>query len=318
VELSHIEAVSNLANSKIRQPDKSIGANMPSSIKIGSSNYISHDLKVHGKYVNLLGELYYCIENYDQMPPFFMSIVSDTDHWMFNSSTGGLTAGRMRADLSLFPYETDDKVTESYQKTGPLTALLVTRDENTSLWEPFSDRYQGLYAIECKIYKNISGNKLIFEETNHSLGLTCRQAWRTSDRFGFILTTWLHNLTDDPVQIRLLSGVQNILPFGANTQLQSNYSNLLNAYKRNELESSGGLGIFSLSSTLTDLAEPSESLKASTAWQIGLDHPDYLLSSLQVDDFRRSGEVTNETDVRGYRGAYLLRTSITLTGNDKT
>jgi len=291
---------------------------MVSRIKIGNGNYQPHHSKVNGKYLTLLGELYYCIENYDQMPPFFMSVVSNTDHWMFISSTGGLTAGRINAEMALFPYETDDKITESSQSTGPLSIFLVTRGGVTSIWEPFSDRYTGLYKLERKIYKNVSGNKLIFEESNIDLGLTCRRSWRTSDRFGFILTTWLHNQISDSVHIRLLSGVQNILPFGVTTVLQSTFSNLLNAYKRSELETESGLGIFSLSSTLTDLAEPSESLKATTVWQVGLEHPVHLLSSMQLDDFRKGAEITNETDIRGFRGAYLLDTSITLDGNEET
>jgi len=61
--------------------------------------------------------------------------------------------------------------------------------------------------------------------------------------------------------------------------LERLFSNLLSAYKRNELEPQTGLGIFALSSGLTDLAEPSESLRATTAWQTGPDSACYLLSS---------------------------------------
>ena len=290
---------------------------MPSSIKIGANNYHPHQAQVTGKYVVLLGESYYCIENYDRMPPFFMSVVSSADHWMFISSTGGLTAGRVNAESALFPYDTDDKITESNQTTGPLSIFLVSQGEQTSLWEPFSDRYAGLYNIERKLYKNIIGDKLVFEETNIELGLTCRQAWRTSDRFGFVLTTWLHNQSDGPVRISMLSGVQNLLPYGVTAQMQSTFSNLLNAYKRSEVDSEVGLGIFSLSSTLTDLAEPSESLQATTAWQVGLENPVYLLSSRQIDDFCKGAEITNETDMRGFRGAYLLGTEITLASNEE-
>ncbi len=47
---------------------------------------------VRGEYVTLLGETYYKIQNYDVMEPFFMSIVSSSNHWLFISSTGGLSA----------------------------------------------------------------------------------------------------------------------------------------------------------------------------------------------------------------------------------
>ena len=290
---------------------------MPSSIKICNNDYQPAHKKVNGSYVTVLGEPYYCIENYDQMPSFFMSVVSNTDHWMFISSTGGLTAGRINAESAIFPYETDDKITESSRTTGPLSIFFVEKNGLPSLWEPFSDRYAGLYQIERNLYKNISGNKLIFEESNIDLGLTFRQIWRTSDRFGLVLTLWLHNQSSDPVHIRLLSGVQNILPYGVTTLLQTTFSNLLTAYKRSELETESGLGIFSLSSTLTDLAEPSESLMASTVWQVGLERPAHLLSTLQVDAFRKGDEITSASDVRGCRGAYLLSTTITIAGDEK-
>jgi len=66
---------------------------------------------VDGEAVRIDGERFYKISNYDGMRPFFMSIVSNSNHWMFISSTGGLTAGRKNSNYSLFPYYTDDKIT---------------------------------------------------------------------------------------------------------------------------------------------------------------------------------------------------------------
>ena len=63
-------------------------------------------------------ENYYQISNNDAMRPFFMSIVSDSNHWMFISSNGGLTAGRKNSEYALFPYYTDDKITESADITS--------------------------------------------------------------------------------------------------------------------------------------------------------------------------------------------------------
>ena len=59
------------------------------------------------------------------MAPFFMTIVGAGDAWLFVSSTGGLTAGRVAPDSSLFPYYTDDKVAESAGRTGGLSLLRV-------------------------------------------------------------------------------------------------------------------------------------------------------------------------------------------------
>ena len=80
---------------------------------ISVNTRLKSDLKqVNGESVKVEGETYYKISNYDTMRPFFMSIVSDSNHWMFISSNGGLTAGRQNSESALFPYYTDDKLTE--------------------------------------------------------------------------------------------------------------------------------------------------------------------------------------------------------------
>jgi hypothetical protein len=272
---------------------------------------------IQGEYSAIGGENYYCIRNFDRMHPFFMSLVSSSDHWLFISSTGGLTAGRSNAESALFPYYTDDRITENFVNTGPVSVLRVTRGEKTFLWEPFSARYTGMYRTERNLYKNIYGNKLIFEETNHDLGLTYRYGWQTSEKYGFVKTTSLKNNTAEACSINIIDGLQNLLPYGATTAMQTTFSNLLNAYKRNELEPQTGLGLFTLSSTLTDLAEPSESLKATTAWQFGLENPLYLLSTLQLEDYRCGLEISQETDIRGHRGAYLVNASLELAENEE-
>src|SRR5882724_9941692 len=58
--------------------------------------------KFDGQQVVLDGEEFYRIANSDQQRPFFLSIVSSADHWMFISSNGALTAGRHHPDLALF------------------------------------------------------------------------------------------------------------------------------------------------------------------------------------------------------------------------
>jgi len=265
-----------------------------------------------GEFVEFLGETYYRIRHYDQMPPFFMSLVSGADHWLFIASTGGLTAGRVNADSALFPYETEDKITAHSDETGSKTILRVVRNGRCQIWEPFSSRYAGLYRLERNLYKNVPGSSLIFEEINHDLQLTLRTAWRTGDRFGFVRTCWLQNDGRGDCQIELLDGLQNLLPYGATSALQTTMSSLLDAYKRSELESETGLGLFALSATLTDRAEPSESLQATIAWQLGLDSADYLLSAEQVAGFRHGRSLTPETDVCGQPGAYLVHANLAL------
>ncbi len=254
----------------------------PQAIFIGSTPQQSGDRDVRGEYVSLLGESFYRIQNFDAMEPFFISIVSSSDHWLFVASTGGLSAGRVSAEQALFPYYTVDKLTENSENSGSKTVLLVSRGERTSLWEPLSERQQGLYAVECSLYKNLTGTALVFEEVNADLGLTFRYAWRTGEKFGLIKTSWLINTSDHACRVELLDGVQNLLPANITSQTQNIFSSLLDAYKRSELEPATGLGMFTLSSTLTDLAEPSESLLANTVCQVGLEQPDTLLSSSQL------------------------------------
>jgi hypothetical protein len=50
---------------------------------------------VEGRFEARNGDDAYCISNYDRLPPFLMSVVSDSDHWMYLSSGGGITAGRV-------------------------------------------------------------------------------------------------------------------------------------------------------------------------------------------------------------------------------
>ena len=86
-----------------------------------------------GESVDRDGERFYRIANYHTMPPFFMSVVSGYDHWLFVSSTGGLTCGRRDPGNALFPYCTDDKIHDACETTGPKTVLLATRGGRTIL-----------------------------------------------------------------------------------------------------------------------------------------------------------------------------------------
>ena len=54
-------------------------------------------------------------------------IVHFIGFWMFISSNGGLTAGRKNSEFALFPYYTDDKVTESSDSTGSKTIFQVQK-----------------------------------------------------------------------------------------------------------------------------------------------------------------------------------------------
>jgi len=281
-------------------------------------NSSATDGNVAGDFVTFLGETYYRITNYDAMPPFFMTIVSSDDHWLFISTTGGLTAGRINSDHALFPYYTDDRVTENADNTGSKTIIQVNQADGVALWECFTDTLHQPYRLQRNLYKNVIGTSLIFEEINLDLGLTFRYAWRTSAKYGIVKTSWLVNSSDNAVSVTVTDGLQNVLPSFVDAQTQNAFSVLLDAYKRSEVETETGLGMFALSSRLTDVAEPSEALQANTIWQIGLESPTVFLSSKQLPMIRKAQPAQPQTDVRGQRGAYFVQATIELTPNDMT
>jgi len=243
--------------------------------------------------------------------------VSNSNHWMFISSRGGLSAGRKNSDNALFPYYTDDKITESSEITGSKTIVQIHFDGKTYLWEPFSNRYDGVYKISRNLYKNSYGNKVIFEEINHDLGVSFKYEWCSSNKYGFIKKSTIVNDTDNALNITILDGIQNILPCGVSADLQNASSNLVDAYKKCELEAEVGLGIYALSTIIVDKAEPSEALKANIVWSIGVEKPTYLISSLQLDNFRKGKEIKQEIDVKAEKGAYFTCSDIALKGNAK-
>lgn len=257
-------------------------------------------------------ETWFKIGNHDLLRPFFMNVVSDSNHWLFISSNGGLSAGRKNAEYALFPYYTEDKLTSLANTTGSKTILQVAGNNGVHVWEPFSESYVNKYKTSKNLYKNAYGNKVMFEEKNHDLGLTFRYQWNTSHRFGFVRKAELINTSGNKYGITVLDGIQNIMPYGIESAMQMAASNLADAYKRSELISETGLAIFALSAIIVDKAEPSEALKANIAWSLGLESPKYLLSSLQLSRFRKKQTITEEYDIKGEKGAYFVHADIQL------
>lgn len=258
------------------------------------------------------GQVWFKITDHHKMRPFFMNVVSDSNHWMFISSNGGLTAGRKNSEYALFPYYTDDKITESADITGSKSIFQIKQSGKLSIWEPFSERYTNKYELSRNVYKNFYGNKLMFEEINHDLGLTFRYQWNSSNLHGFVRKAEFINHSGQDCGITMLDGLQNILPFGVEPDVQNASSNLVDAYKRSELLPESGLGIYALSAIIVDKAEPSEALKANVAWSSGFESAEYLVSSLQLDAFRQGREIVAEDDVKGEKGAYFIHTEFSL------
>ncbi len=183
---------------------------------------------------------------------------------------------------------------------------------STFIWEPFSEYFKNLYNIKRSIYKNIPGNKIIFEEENKDLGLVFSYEWMNSEQFGFVRKSKIVNKNQNKIEIEILDGIQNILPYGVYQKFQVELSTLIDGYKKNELIEELGIGIYTLSSIPSDKAEPSESLKATVVWSTGIDADKHLLSSHQISNFRSGKKLSNETNKRAAKGAYFVNSSFTL------
>lgn len=267
---------------------------------------------VTGSFVDLLGERYYKIANVDKMAPFFISVVSSSDHWLFISSTGSLSAGRIRPENALFPYKSVDHIHESAENTGSKTIIRVQQDGRWVLWEPFNRFHDGLYQVERNLYKNSIGDKIVFEELNHTLKLKFQYSWASSEEFGFVRRAQISDLAGQERELDILDGLQNLLPSGAPLAALQTRSALVDAYKWNEQVEGTSLALYTMYAKLSDRAEPAESLLATTVFSIDNDYGQILLSSEQLGAFRCGEPIANEPLTRGVRGSYLINKTIKL------
>jgi hypothetical protein len=253
----------------------------------------------------------YRIDPLDPLRPFLASVVSDCDLWMYVSSTGGLAAGRRNEDGSLFPYVTDDQLHLAAGLTGPLTLIRVrSADGTTPVWKPFAAG-QPAVDISRSLAKSVSGDRIVFEERHHRLGLSFSYCWRACDRFGWVRECSL--ASDTPCSVQLLDGLRDVLPANAQLATQRAGSCLINAYSTAELHQPSGLMTVALASQIVDRAEPCESLHANVVWHHGITPRAILISPDQLDRFARSGEAISETLLQGRRAAYFVVSDLQLT-----
>jgi hypothetical protein len=278
----------------------------------GTTQLASARSQPRGRLIHVFDDDFYVIDDAQALAPFLMSLVSDSDHWLFVASTGGLTAGRGSPATALFPYVTEDKLYDAAGVTGPVTALVASRGGRPALWHPLREADRLVYRITSSLYKNVLGNRLVFEEDNHDLGLCFRAEWRTSDRFGFVRECTLVNQGATAVSVRVLDGLLDLLPADVSEALQLGYSCLVDAYKRHERVPGTTLALYTLAAQVVDRAEPVESLHATVAWSHGLDAPTVLLADDRWAEFERGAELAGADEVRGRRGAYLLQSRIAI------
>ena len=282
---------------------------------------------VEGDFVLFEGRRFYRIANYDAMQPFLMTIVSPNDHWMYVSSLGGLSAGRVSAENCLFPYESVDKIHHCHSYTGPLTLIRVASrghspsDQQQRVWQPFATPLFEDPACQRNLFKHEAGNQVVFEEVHQELGLAFRYGWQMSQQFGFVRTVTLENTGTESCDIDLLDGLQNLQPYGIELSTYQKASCLTDAYKQGQYDPATKLGVFSLTSQILDRALAAETLKATTVACIGLDEYAVLLSSNQLKKFC-SGEkssIQTESLATGVRSHFFVCSEFSLApGASKT
>lgn len=229
--------------------------------------------EVKGTFVELDGEKFYCIKNYDCMEDFFMTITSSSDIWNFCWSHGGISAGRINSNHAIFPYYTADKISDMKNVTGSWTAVAVKTADGVKIWQPFESLLSGqnyktknCTCLERNIYKNLNGTKIWFEEINKDLGLSFRYGWTSSAKYGLVKLSHIENLSGKEMEISIVDGCRNILPATITSTAQNDNSILIDAYKETDFDKESGLTFYIMSSVLTDRAEPSEGLLANISW----------------------------------------------------
>jgi len=249
------------------------------------------------------------------MDPFLMTITSGSDHWMYLSSTGCLTAGRKKAEHALFPYVTDDLLHRNAHFTGPVTVIRINDDENL-VWRPFYP-YDESYEKEWNLYKNSFGDTVIFEEINQSLGLTFLYKWQSSANYGFIRKSRLINNSKNMLNVELVDGLRNIMPAGVELRTQQEMSNLANAYKVSEFIPDTNCALFFLNALLMDRPEPGESLYSNLVWSYYNGEKIISLNEKDINEFADRGTLNGTHLIKGKSGCFLTKIEKNLEPEDE-
>ncbi len=213
------------------------------------------------------------------MEPFLLTVVSPEDHWMYISSRGGLSAGRVNAQHCLFPYRTDDLLHAVDAFSGPWTGIRVGNE----LWEPFTGRAG---AKERRhLAKSVLGDRIVFESHHEGLGLVARAWWTFSNEHGFVRTVFLEASGEHSCKVQVLDALRDLQVGGASLSVMQSMSCLVNAYTRSERVGSTSVATFAMETALSDRAEPAESLRATTVFAVG--NGSSTLDPLAVESFVR-------------------------------
>ncbi len=267
-----------------------------------------------GRFVTDGGDDWYQIVDYDLLDPFFITVVSPDDHWLYVSTSGALTAGRGSADRSLFPYETDDRLHRSGGRVGPVT--IIRADDGAAVWRPFAVDVP-IGSVRRTLFKSTFGDRLRFSEHHPGLGMTFSYTWVAAGRFGIVRSCELSlDAGRTPTEVDVLDGMVDILPSGVDIETQRGASTLVDAYRRSELIGPSGLALYTLEALVSDQADPAESLRANVIWTHdfgdGLGDATTVMSDRDVRRFLSETDLSPEELVTGRKGAYLRSSAVTV------
>ncbi len=258
--------------------------------------------KVGGQFTQLDGREYYKISNCDKLDPFLFTLASSNDIWIYLSSNGGVTAGRMSAERAFFPYLTEDRLYHSTD-TGAKALIKVKKDGVVFVWQPFAQSLIESYDVVRNVYKSVLGNEAIFEEINLDLGITYRYSWQSCEKYGIVRKITL--ISEGDAEAEVLDGLLNILPFGIRSSYQLELPCLGDAYKSAEIVGKS-MAVFALTSAINEKPTPEEMLRCNAAWAIADFDYDIYLSESALKQFL-SGDMKKACASYGERGAFLLR-----------
>jgi hypothetical protein len=281
-------------------------------IQYGDTTIPAAPRPASGRLVQAFGEECYLLEEPQTLRPFLTTVAGDSDVWLFVASNGGITAGRRSPATALFPYVTEDKLYDAPGTSGPHTALVVTRGGRSALWRPLAAGDGLVYRLRRRLYKSVLGTRLVFEEDNEDLGIRFSASWRTSARHGLVRECALVNRGSEPVEVRLLDGLLDLLPGEATEWVQANASCLLDAYKQAERFPGTTLAVYTLAAQVVDRPEPVEALRATTVWSDGLPGARIRLTAESCGAFVDGAPAPEAASARGQRGAYLLEADLEL------
>ncbi|MGA0845132.1 MAG: hypothetical protein ACO3RV_01205, partial [Luteolibacter sp.] len=258
------------------------------------------------------GRDYAVFDHLERHPPFFLSIVGSGEQWLFCSSHGSLTAGRQSADWVLFPYDTEDKITDNWNTTGPWTAIRC----GDEIWEPFRPTLNRRMPVRRMLMKSSLGDEVVFREVHDRLGLEMRYSWRFSPSYGFVRKARLINHSKEQRSLRLVDGLDHLMPAGVDRQVQMRYSCLADAYKITEQMLDGMLVVHRLAAGITDTPIPLECLRATTVWTHGLGAGITLTNRKDAERYLHGKNLQPSPLQRGKRGAMILAREIEIHDGD--